>query len=137
MASLYLLLGKSAQNQGLTTQSYIAIAYTTAAIILLPLPLFWGENYFNHPPIIYLYSLLMAIFPQLIGHTSFNWAMRYLSPTLVSLVILLEPIGSTILALFFLREVPPNLVILGGLIVLLGVALSIFATSESNIRNNQ
>lgn len=125
MASLYLLSGRIAQTQGLTTQAYIAIAYSTAALILLPLPLLWGESYFNQPKIIYLYSLLMAIFPQLIGHTSFNWAMRYFSATLVSLVILLEPVGSTILGLIFLGETPANLVILGGLIILSGVALAI------------
>ena len=129
MASLYLLSGRSAKRQGLTTQAYIAIAYTTAAVILLPLPLLWGESYFNHPPIIYLYSLLMAIFPQLIGHTSFNWAMRHLSPTLVSLVILLEPLGSTTLGLIFLGETPANLVILGGLIVLSGVAIAIISSN--------
>lgn len=125
MASLYLLSGRAAQNQGLSTSAYIAIAYSTGAIILLPLPLLWGQSYFNHPPVIYFYSLLMAIFPQLIGHTSFNWSLRFISPTVVSLVILLEPLGSTALGWIFLGEVPSNLVILGGLIVLMGVALGI------------
>lgn len=127
MASLYFLVGKKAQNFGLSTQIYIAIAYGTAALILLPLPLFWQQSYFNLPKVVYLYMTLLAIFPQLIGHTSLNWSLRYVSPTLVSLVILLEPICATGLGFIFLQEVPSNLVILGGLIILAGVSLGLFS----------
>lgn len=129
-ASFYLLLGREAQRQGLSVKSYIAIAYTVAAIVLLPLPLLFSTSYFGYPSLTYLYILLLAIFPQLIGHTSFNWAMRHLPATIVTLIILLEPVGSTILAIAFFRELPGMQVILGAIVLLTGVAVAILGNSR-------
>ncbi|MGL5873376.1 MAG: DMT family transporter, partial [Xenococcaceae cyanobacterium] len=75
MASCYFLLGTQAQKFGLSIGNYIAIAYTTAAIVLLPLPLLFKANYFGYPLPVYFYTFLMAIVSQTIGHTSFNWAL--------------------------------------------------------------
>jgi drug/metabolite transporter (DMT)-like permease len=125
MASLYLLFGSQAQRQQLSTSSYIAIAYSTAALILSPLPLLFGVGYVGYPSQVYLYILLMAIISQIIGHTSFNWALRWLSPTLVTLTILFEPIGSSVLGYLVFAEIPSPLVILGGLVVLISVAIAV------------
>lgn len=125
MASLYIVCGRQAQKQGLSLASYIAIAYSSAALILLPLPVLFGANYQGYPKQVYLYGLLMAIFSQIIGHTSFNWALRWLSPTIVTLCILIEPVGSSSLAWIFLKESPSMGVILGGLILLLGVGMAL------------
>ena len=67
--------------------------------------------------------LLMALFPQMIGHNSVSWSLRYLRADTVSVLLLLEPIGSTILAIFFLNEFPKPIVLLAGPILLLGVAV--------------
>ena len=125
MASLYIIFGRQAQQKGLSLTRYIAIAYSTAALILLPLPLLLGASYQGYPIEVYVYGLLMAIFSQIVGHTSFNWALRWLSPTIVTLCILVEPVGSSSLAWIFLKEIPSIGVILGGLILLLGVAIAV------------
>ena len=62
--------------------------------------------------------LALAIGPQLLGHSSFNWALKYLSATLIALAILGEPVGSTILAWWLLEE-PVGAVKLGGMALLL------------------
>ncbi|MCT7982459.1 DMT family transporter [Laspinema sp. A4] len=124
----YFLLGKEAQRRGMGIGSYAAIAYSSAALILLPLPLLWGTSYLGYPPSVYGYVLLMAIGPQLIGHTSFNWALRWISPTLVTLVILLEPVGASILGYFIFGELPGRGVIGGAIILLIGVAIAALAT---------
>lgn len=129
-ASFYLLLGREAQQQGLSVKSYIAIAYTVAAIVLFPLPFLFSTSYFGYPGLTYFYILLLAIFPQLVGHTSFNWAMRHLPPTIVTLIILLEPVGSTILAIVLFRELPGMQVILGAIVLLAGVAVAILGNSR-------
>ena len=123
--SLYLLLGREAQGCGLGIGGYIVIAYSTAAAILLPLPLVFGSSYVGYPNVVYWYILLMAVLSQLVGHTSFNWAVRWISPTLVTLAILFEPVGSSFFGFFFFREVPSPLVLLGGLILLAGVATAV------------
>ncbi len=125
MASLYIICGRQAQHKGLSLTNYIAIAYTTSALILFPLPLLFGASYQGYPKAVYVYGLLMAILSQIVGHTSLNWALRWLSPTIVTLCILVEPVGSSSLAWIFLGEIPSTRVILGGFILLLGVAIAV------------
>lgn len=123
-ASLYLLLGREAQRRGISIGTYAAIAYSMAAIILLPLPFLFHSGYTGFPPAVYLYILLTALFPQLIGHTSFNWAVRWISPVLVTLVLLFEPIGASLLGYVVFKEVPSLLVIAGAVVLLTGVAIA-------------
>lgn len=126
-ASLYLLLGREAQRRDLDVRSYVTIAYSVAAIVLLPLPLIAGTSYTGYSPLTYGLILLMAIVPQLIGHTSLNWAVRWVSPTLVSVLTLFEPVASSGLAFVMFGEVPGMQVLAGATILLIGVIISIAA----------
>ncbi|MBZ8178934.1 DMT family transporter [Oscillatoria salina] len=131
LVSLYLLLGRQAQQRGFAIGNYIAVAYTTAALVLLPLPKIFGSGYLGYPKIVYLYVLGIAIFSQLIGHTSFNWAIRIISPTLVTLAILFEPIGASLLGWLIFNEIPGNIVIFGAIILLIGVAIAVIGNRKS------
>lgn len=124
-ASLYFLLGKQAQALGLSIGHYSAIAYTVAALLLFPLPFLFETTYWGYPFQIYLYLLGMALFSQVFGHTSFNWAMRWISPTLVTLMLLFEPVGASVLGFFVFGEIPSQFVFIGGIFVLIGVAIAI------------
>jgi drug/metabolite transporter (DMT)-like permease len=130
MASLYFLLGREAQQRGLGIGSYVAVAYSTGALILLPLPLIFGSNYVGYPIAVYLYVLLMAVASQLIGHTTINWAVRWISPTLVTLAILFEPVSSSFLGFLIFDEVPGLPVLAGAVVLLGGVALAVFGARE-------
>ncbi|GAC1359006.1 MAG: hypothetical protein NVSMB42_18230 [Herpetosiphon sp.] len=81
-----------------------------------------GQSLFELQAPVYLLLLLLALGPQLLGHTAFNWSLKYLSATFVTVGTLGEPVGSALLALIIL----PNqqlavLQILGGLTLLLGI----------------
>jgi drug/metabolite transporter (DMT)-like permease len=69
--------------------------------------------------------LLLAIVPQIIGHSSFNWALRHVSAALVAVIILGEPVGSTILAYFILHEVPSGVKLAGASLILIGIYFSL------------
>jgi drug/metabolite transporter (DMT)-like permease len=125
MASLYFLLGREAQRRGLGIGSYVVVAYSTGALVLLPLPLIVGSNYVGYPVAVYAYILLMAVLSQVVGHTTLNWAVRWISPTLVTLAILFEPVGSSFLGYLIFNEVPGLLVLLGAGVLLSGVAIAI------------
>jgi drug/metabolite transporter (DMT)-like permease len=130
MISLYLLLGREAQRRGLGIGSYVVVAYSAGALVLLPLPLIVGSNYVGYPVAVYLYILLMAVASQLVGHTTINWAMRWISPTFVTLAILFEPVGSSFLGYLIFNELPGLLVLLGAVVLLGGVAVAIYGSRE-------
>lgn len=125
--SLYLLLGREAQRRGLSLGEYSAIAYSVGALLLLPLPWLFGSGYANYPASVYGCMLMLALFSQLVGHTSINWAVRSISPTLVTLIILLEPLGATLLGYLVFAEVPGLEVAIGAVLLLAGVALAAIA----------
>lgn len=129
--SLYLLAGRVSQRLGMSISGYAAFAYSTAAIALLPLPLAFGFGYIGYPKQFYLYILLMAIFPQLVGHTSFNWALRWISPTFVTLAILFEPVGASLLAYLIFAEMPGFQILLGAVVLLAGVALAAIGSKNT------
>jgi drug/metabolite transporter (DMT)-like permease len=67
----------------------------------------------------------LASIPQLIGHTTFNWALKYLPASMVAITILGEPIGSTLLAYFILGEEVTLLKILGGVLIFTGILVTL------------
>lgn len=71
-----------------------------------------------------LFIALAALLPQLVGHSALTWALRHLSPTLVGMATVAEPVGATLLAWTWLDETPPPLTLLGCAITLAAVLLS-------------
>jgi drug/metabolite transporter (DMT)-like permease len=124
--SLSLLSSRAAQRSGITIGNHVLITYSLAAIVLLPLPWFVGTSYQGYPAMTYVWFAAMALIPQLIGHTSLNWAVKHISPTLVALTILAEPIGASLLAYLLLHEIPSQQTLMGAGLLLLGVAIASF-----------
>lgn len=129
----YFLLGRSLRRR-LALLPYIWIVYTSAAVVLLVAAALLGYTLLGLPPIGYLLILGLALGPQLLGHTSFNWAIKYLSPTLVTVAILGEPIGSTVMALIFFQQPLMPLQLAGGAVLLLGITVAILAENRKSRR---
>jgi drug/metabolite transporter (DMT)-like permease len=127
-AAAYFLLGRSAQKRGLNLNAYVGVAYGTAALVLLPLPLMAGLSYTDYPASTFFWIGLLALIPQLIGHTSFNYALKYLPPTLLSTLLLLEPVGAALLALFLFAETPSTTTLVGSLFLLFGIAITLHSS---------
>ncbi len=117
----YMLLGRAAQRSGLTVGAYAGLAYLAGALALAPLPALFGQAYFPYPAATFGWLLLLALVPQLVGHTGINFAIRYLDPTVVSTVVLLEPVGAGLLALLVFGEAPGGLTLAGAVVLLAGV----------------
>jgi drug/metabolite transporter (DMT)-like permease len=127
--SLSLLCSRTAQRSGIAIGNHVLITYSLAAIVLLPLPWIVGASYQGYPPMTYVWFAGMALIPQMIGHTSLNWAIKHISPTLVALTILAEPIGASLLAYLMLHEVPNQQTLIGSGLLLFGVAIASFKSS--------
>ena len=119
----YLMIGRSLRS-GMSLIPYIFVVYVVAAAALFAAMFASGQNPLGFSGMTYTWILLLALIPQLIGHTTYNWALRYLPVTLVAITTLGEPIGSAILAYFILREMPASLTIFGGAVILVGIYVS-------------
>ena len=119
----YLMIGRRLRT-GMSLVPYIFVVYGNAAIVLLICMIAAGQRPSGYSPMFYLWILLLALVPQLIGHSTYNWALRYLPAALVSITTLGEPVGSAVLAYFILRETPTLLTILGGVLILAGIYLA-------------
>ncbi len=84
--------------------SYITVVYSFAAFFSFIAALFFKEPFFGYNESSYLYMVLLAVIPQLIGHTSFNYALKYAKTSVVAISTLGEPIGASILAYVIFNE---------------------------------
>ena len=129
-AAGYLLAGRSAR-QTLDLAAYTFGAYGSAALFLLAFNLSTATPLFGFSHQTYLLLLLLALVPQLIGHTTFNWTLGFLAPTRVAVLILGEPIGATLLAYCFFGETLGPMKALGLLILGMGIVLVVTTSSGS------
>ncbi len=125
-ASGYFLVGRALRTR-LSILPYIWLVYSSAAVILLAWMALAGQSLLGLPPAVYLLLLGLAVGPQLLWHTAFNWAIKYVSATLVTVAILGEPIGSALLAYLLLQQRVEPLQLLGGAVLLGGIAIATLA----------
>ena len=122
-AAAYFLIGRKVRRE-MSNVSYIAIVYPTSAVLLLAAVAATGAPMTGYSSFTYVILALMALGPQLLGHSSLNWALGHLSATLVAVAVMAEPVGATILAWLVLGEAPPPASVAGGGLVLTGVYLA-------------
>jgi len=121
--AIYLVAGR-ALRATVSLTSYIFTTYATAALVLglvlwlarLPVTGYGGPAY--------LWLALLALVPQLVGHSAFNWALKYLPAAFVAVTNLGEPAGSIVLAGLLLGEVPTAAALFGCLLILAGIVLA-------------
>ena len=123
MAAGYLLIGRRLRAK-LSLVPYIFIVYGISAGVLLALMVLSGQSALHLPAAAYVWMLLLAIIPQLLGHSTFNWALKYLPASMVAITLLGEPIGSTILAFIILDETPSSAELVGAVLILAGIYLA-------------
>ena len=124
----YLIIGRKLRP-GISLIPYIFMVYGMAAIVLIIVMFASDNSPFGYASKTYGWIFLLAALPQLIGHSTFNWALKYMPATFVAVTTLGEPIGSAILAFFILNETPTLAVVIGGVFILTGIYL---ASQSSN-----
>lgn len=129
--AVYLVIGRSVRNK-LPLLPYIWLVYGIAALITLIIVLLTATPVTGYPPQGYLWVLAVALVPQLIGHSSFNYVLRYLPATLVGVIGQLEPVGSATMAMVLFHEIPRPLQLIGSAIILVGVILAILGQQDGS-----
>ena len=116
----YMLVGRIVR-QRMPAFTYVVLVYLVAALTLTLICLASSVNFFRYPAREYLIFLGLAFFCTLLGHTLYNWGLKYLKISFVSMVVLTEPLYATLLGIIILSEIPNTNTIFGGAVILLGV----------------
>lgn len=130
LVSLYLIIGRLLR-QRLSWLTYVFGLYTTVMLVVVALAIIGETPFFGLEPRIYLICALIALLPQIIGHGSFNYAVKYFDAAFLGLLSLTEPIGGSILAYFFFAEKPSLVAAMGLIVVLSGLTVGILAQRDS------
>lgn len=121
----YMVIGRSLRLAGMPNSIYSGWSYAIAAVTLLVTSLVTGTALAGFDTQTWLAIFGLIVGPQLLGHTVLNHLLSTMSATLVSLFVLLEPVGATILAALIFAERPATLFWVGAPLVLIGVATAL------------
>lgn len=122
LITIYLLFGQDVRKR-ISLITYTFVVYSISTITLLIYVLIKGESLGPHPSADWFWFIMLALIPNLLGHTLFNWALKWVSTNVISIAILLEPVGASILAYYVFHETLSASQITGGIIVMMGILL--------------
>jgi drug/metabolite transporter (DMT)-like permease len=128
----YFLTGRSLRRR-LSLLVYTGVVYSVCALLLVPAVLLSGTPLTGYEPKVWLLFGLMALGPQILGHTTFNFLLRDVSATVIAVAVMAEPVGASLLALVLFNETPSVIDVLGGLMVLGGIYLGIAGEARRSV----
>ena len=120
--AVYTMIGAVCRRR-LSTTVYTFLVYTAAAVTLLAITLAGGAPLTGYGAVNGLTALGMAVFCTLLGHSVFSWGLKYLPPAFISTVKLMEPVFASVWGLLLFAERPGALTVLGGAVIIAGIAL--------------
>ena len=119
----YFIVGRKARAR-ISLLGYVTPLYAVCSLFLLIWVLMAGNRLAPYGAEVWAYLAALAVVPTIIGHTVFNWALKHVRPTAISLAFLGEPVIASVLALIFFAQRPPLATFIGGALVLAGVYLT-------------
>jgi drug/metabolite transporter (DMT)-like permease len=122
LAAVYTILGERVRAT-VSTTTYTTICYGVCAAVVLAVCLAFRVPLTGYPLTAWAAIVAVTVGPQLLGHSLFNFALRRVPATTVSVVILLEAPGAALVAWAWLNQVPPLLAVPGLVLLLVGVAI--------------
>jgi len=122
---IYILLGQQLRKKT-DWLEYVFPVYAWSALVCVVLFLASGAE-LKGTNEFWIFSLALALGPQLLGHGAMNYAVKYVQPTLLSMSILVEPILATIVAMILFSEIPTTGSFLAMALIVFGLMLAWFS----------
>jgi drug/metabolite transporter (DMT)-like permease len=119
----YFIVGRKARSR-VSLLAYVTPLYAFCSVLLLVWVLGSGSRLYPYDSTVWLYLLVLAVVPTILGHTVFNWAIKHVRPSAISVVFLGEPVIASLLALLLFGQQPSLSTLIGGAFVLGGVCLT-------------
>jgi len=124
-AALYLTLGRGIRKK-LNLLPYIFLVYSIATLVIFIFCLFARLNFSPLSWKNFILFLLLALIPTLVGHTLYNYILKYVKAHLVGMTILGEPLGATLWAFLILKEIPVSTFYIGGILIFTGIWIAVW-----------
>lgn len=134
-AAFYLLLGRNLRKK-ISLVAYISVCYGSASVILWSMVFGFGLKFYGFSGQTITAFWAMALIPQLIGHTSYNWALRWFSAGTIAVSLLGEPIGATVLAYFIFGETITWPMAIGGTLILSAICMAAYGEKPTEYSNS-
>jgi drug/metabolite transporter (DMT)-like permease len=125
----YLLAGRALRRR-ISLLTYAGVVYAACAVLLTPAMLVAGTPFGGYEAADWGFFVALALGPQILGHTTFNFLLRDIDAAVVAVAIMGEPVGASLLALALFGEVPPLTAIAGGAVILAGIYVAITAQAR-------
>ncbi|WP_432360151.1 DMT family transporter [Sporosarcina sp. UB5] len=124
LITAYLLFGQEVRKR-LSLITYTFLLYSISTVTLFFYVLIKGESFGPYSTSNWFWFFMLALIPNLLGHSLFNWAVKWVSTNVISIAILFEPVGASVLAFYILHEKLSAAQITGGIVVIAGILLFI------------
>jgi drug/metabolite transporter (DMT)-like permease len=132
-AAVYTIVGSSVRRT-VSTTTYTTLCYTTCALVCLAVCLLGGLQLHGYEASTWLALVAVTVSAQLLGHSVFNHLLAVMSPTVVSLILLLEVPGAALLAGLLLDDqVPPAGVYVGLSLILAGLVIVVARAPQRTV----
>jgi drug/metabolite transporter (DMT)-like permease len=109
---------------------YSMIVFAVAFVSFTMYNLTMDFNFTGYPAKEWMIFVLLAIVPTVLGHMIFNWLLQYVKPTTISITVLAEPVGSSLLGMLIFKEMVTSFQLAGGAFIIIGLLL--YMRSESS-----
>ncbi len=129
----YVIIGRNLRGR-LSLIAYTFIVYSSCSLFLILMDLITGTPLAPYPPREWGLFLAMALVPTIMGHSLLNWNLKHLPASTVSMSVLGEPIGASVLAAMLFNEMPTGLQVAGSGIIIFGVFIFMKLSSQSSMK---
>jgi len=128
-AAVYTTIGERVRTS-VSTTAYTLVCYSVCGVVLLGVSVIGGVRLHGYTGVTWLLILAMTAGPQLLGHSLFNFSLKRVSATTISVLLLLEVPGAALIAWLFLHQLPAARTVPGLVILVAGVAVVLAGSSR-------
>jgi drug/metabolite transporter (DMT)-like permease len=132
----YFIVGRSLRAR-LSLLAYVTPLYGVCCLFLLAWAILAGNRVHPYGATEWVYFAALAVVPTIFGHTVFNWAIKHVKPTAISIAFLGEPVVAALLAFVIFSQRPPVATFAGGALVLVGIYLTTSTRRASPVRDSK
>ena len=131
LSAAYVTVGADVRRT-VSTGGYALACYSTATVVLLAICLVSGQTMWGYDADTWWAIIGLVIGAQLLGHTLMNRVLRSISPTIVSVAILFEILGATLIARIAFGETSPAAAWPAALLIGVGVVVVVRSDDDAS-----